>query len=252
MSIEYNVFVDWFNSIKAGSKISPHSLKDLQEAGFTVIPNLVESTDLAKITKSYDLVVKSAVSDDVRTGSSTTRINDFVNRGSDFDALYICPPLLEACCHIIGQPFKLSSFHARSLHPKSPAQKLHIDFKPNEKTFPLVGFIFMIDGFNKENGATRFVPGSHNWPIKPDELAVDALANYESQIQTACGQAGSLIIFNGSVWHGHLVNLTNKPRRSLQGAFIPRTVQSAIDFKTRMQADTLTRISDLAKYILAI
>jgi len=36
-----------------------------------------------------------------------------VDRGPLFDTLYLFPALLEACCHVIGRPFKLSSFHAR-------------------------------------------------------------------------------------------------------------------------------------------
>jgi hypothetical protein len=46
--------------------------------------------------------------------------------------------------------------------------------------------------------------------------------------------------------------LTDTPRRSIQGAYIPRDAQSAIDFKSRMRSVTLTRISPLAKYLLAI
>jgi ectoine hydroxylase-related dioxygenase (phytanoyl-CoA dioxygenase family) len=166
--------------------------------------------------------------------------------------LYIYQPLLEATAHIIGQPFKLSSLHARTLHPKSQAQGLHVDFKLNEERFPLVGFIFMVDEFRHDNGATGFVPSSHKWSKTPNELTNGALADYENQIKQACGATGSVIVFNGSVWHGHLANLTDLPRRSIQGAFIPREAQSAIDFKTRMRSDTLARISPLAKYLLAI
>jgi ectoine hydroxylase-related dioxygenase (phytanoyl-CoA dioxygenase family) len=243
---------DWFNLIKNGCELSTEFLKDLQEDGFVVIPDLVESGDLKQIAATYDFIVESALPDEIKIGSLTNRVNDFVNRGPDFDALYIYQPLLEAAAHIIGQPFKLSSLHARTLRPKSQADGLHVDFKPNEERFPLVSFIFMVDEFRHDNGATGFVPGSHKWSKTPNELTNDALANYENQIQRACGQAGSLIVFNGSVWHGHRANLTDLPRRSIQGAFIPREAQSAIDFKTHMSSETLTRISPLAKYLLAI
>ena len=243
---------DWFNLIKTGGELSTDTLKNLQDAGFVVIPGPFESIDLPQIVKTYDSVVASALPDDIRIGSSTTRVNDFVNQSPNFDALYIHQPLLEASSCIIGQPFKLSSLHARTLHPNSQAQGLHIDFKSNEQKFPLVGFIFMVDEFREDNGATRFVPGSHKWSSTPEELTNDALAYYENQIQTACGQAGSVIVFNGSVWHGHLANLTDAPRRSIQGAYIPRDAQSAVDFKSRIRPETLARISPLAKYLLAI
>jgi ectoine hydroxylase-related dioxygenase (phytanoyl-CoA dioxygenase family) len=61
---------------------------------------------------------------------------------------------------------------------------------------------FMLDEFRIENGATRFVPGSHLWPRVPDDLIEDPTADYEGQVW-ACGSAGSLVLYNGSVWHGH-------------------------------------------------
>jgi ectoine hydroxylase-related dioxygenase (phytanoyl-CoA dioxygenase family) len=110
----------------------------------------------------------------------------------------------------------------------------------------------MVDEFRRDNGATRFVPGSHKWSQIPNELTNERLADYENQARTACAQAGSLIIFNGSVWHGYSANKTDMPRRSLQGAFIPRDEQSGTDFRSRMRVETLARISPLAKYLLDI
>jgi hypothetical protein len=243
---------DWFRIINEGDELSQCALQELRDSGFVVIPGPVAPDKLAELATTYDSAVASAHSDDIGVGSTTTRVNDFVNRGAEFDELYIFQPLLKTCCHIIGQPFKLSSMHARTLHPNAPSQRLHVDFKPDEERFPLVSFIWMVDEFRNDNGATQFVPGSHNWSAIPHELTSDRLAEYENQTLTACGQAGSLIIFNGSVWHGHSANTTGAPRRSIQGAFIPRDAQAGTDFSTRMRPETLARISLLARYLLAL
>ena len=110
----------------------------------------------------------------------------------------------------------------------------------------------MVDDFRRDNGATRFVPGSHKWTAVPNELATACLADYENETVPACGQAGSMIVFNGSIWHGHSANTTGFPRRSLQGAYIPRDEQAGTDFQALMLPETLTRISPLAKYLLAV
>jgi hypothetical protein len=245
---------DWFSVICKSCELSAGTVQDLLDIGFVVIPGSVKSDAVTRLKTAYDSVFLSASPDDIRIGSTSTRVNDFVNRGeaAEFDWLYIYQPLLEACCRVIGQPFKLSSMHARTLHPNVPAQKLHRDFKPDEEEFPLVSFILMVDEFRTDNGATRFVPGSHKWSGNPNKLSNDALAEYEKQIQTACGQAGSMIIFNGSVWHGYSANMTNRPRRSIQGAFIPRDEQEATNFSSRMHPETLARISPLSKYLLAV
>jgi len=243
---------DWFSFISAESELSANAVQSLNDAGFVVVPGLIAPDRLARLSAAYDSAFATAGFDDVRAGKTSTRLNDFVNRGAEFDELYICSPLLKACCYSIGQPFKLSSMHGRTLHPNAQSQGLHIDFKRDEERFPLVSFIWMIDEFCNHNGATQFVAGSHNWSAVPHELTNDRLAEYENQIVTACGPAGSVIIFNGSVLHGHSANRTDAPRRSIQGAFIPRDAQAGTDFSTRMRSETLARISSPARYILAI
>jgi ectoine hydroxylase-related dioxygenase (phytanoyl-CoA dioxygenase family) len=136
---------------------------------------------------------------------------------------------------------------ARTLEPGTPAQALHVDVRRKADGWPLVGFIVMVDEFQPDNGATRFVPGSHLWPHAPDDLKDGA-----GDEVRACGPAGSVIIFHGSVWHGHSANRSSRRRRSVQGAFIPREARAAIDQASRMWPETFERIGDLAKYILNV
>ena len=132
-----------------------------------------------------------------------------------------------------------------------PAQELHVDVRRESPDWPLLGFILMIDEFRPENGATRFVPGSHRWSNNPEDVIPDPRSKHDDQV-FACGPPGSLIAFNGSTWHGHSENISSGPRRSLQGAFIPRTGHAATDFGARMQFATRTRLSELARYVLAL
>ena len=111
-------------------------------------------------------------------------------------------------------------------------------------------FIMMIDEFDAENGATRFVPGSHLQSDDPDTLPNRHDAHAEQVL--ACGPAGSLVIFNGSVWHSHTANRSARRRRSLQGHFVPRDAQASVDHAARMRPEVLQRIGARAKYVLAI
>ena len=81
--------------------LSADAGRELDEAGFTVIPGPVPAQNLAGLSAAYDAVVSTADPDDVKVGSSTTRVRDFVNRGPVFDRLYLHPPVLEACRRII-------------------------------------------------------------------------------------------------------------------------------------------------------
>jgi len=243
--------IDWFNTLARSHALPAEAIADLQERGFAIISGPVSSARMDAFRRAYAAVEASAAGDDLRIGSTTTRVSDFVNRGPDFDDLYVFPPLLEACCRVIGTPFKLSSFHARTLRPHSPNQTLHVDVRRDSADWPLLGFIMMVDHFGPDNGATRFVPGSHVWPDAPEDAIANLQADHDGQM-LACGAAGSLIIFNGSAWHGHTANTSAAPRRSLQGAFIPRDGRSSTDFGARMGPETRARLGPIAHYVLAL
>lgn len=240
---------DWFGTRFSGCELPSDRAQELDQHGFVVLTNLVPGWQAAHLARAYDAAVASAAKDDVRMGSTSTRVTDFVNRGAEFDDVYICPPLLGACCRIIGRPFKLSSFHARTVRPGAACPELHVDVRRHSADWPLVGFILMVDEFGPDNGATRFVPGSHCWPTAPEDVMADPRADHESQV-LACAPAGSLLIFHGSAWHGHSANTSARPRRSLQGAFIPRDGRAGTDFAMRMRPETRARLSPDARYVL--
>jgi ectoine hydroxylase-related dioxygenase (phytanoyl-CoA dioxygenase family) len=113
----------------------------------------------------------------------------------------------------------------------------------------LVGFILMVDEFRADNGATRFVPGSHRLLQGPGGRIGEGSDDPGGQV-AACGPAGSILIFDGSVWHGHGANRSAGRRRSIQGAPIPREARAAVDQAARIRPETSRRIGDLAKYVL--
>jgi hypothetical protein len=230
----------WFRSIAATPALSSAELHALREDGFVVTPGPVAATDLPALSRAYDVAVAGADPADVKTGSTTTRVADFVNRGAEFDGIYVHRPLLDACCRIIQQPFRLSTVLARTLRAGEAPESLHVDFAWDDG-WPMVGFIFMVDEFRPDT--TRFLPGSQGAREAPGTL---------DDSTPACGPAGSMIIYSGSVWHEHGPNETDTPRRSIQGAFIRRTEKPALDWRSRMDPETLTRISPLAKYLLGV
>ena len=231
----------WFESLAGSAALSQSELLALQEDGFVVTRGPVLATALPGLSGAYDSAFLQADRVDVKEGSTTTRVLDFVNRGPEFDGLYLHAPLLEACCKIIKEPFRLSNLVARTLNPGKVPKKLHVDFPNDDDGWPMVGFIFMIDSFRSENGATCFLPCSQGLTAAPDTF---------DGVVPACGPAGSMLIYNGSVWHEHGANLTDSPRRSVQGALIRRREKPATDWRTRMGPETLSRLGPLATYLL--
>ena len=239
----------WFGELARWS-LPSEAAQQLDEVGFVVIPSVFAPDVCARLSEAHDKAILTANPEDVSSRSST-RVNDFVNRGPEFDEIYIYPPLLAACCLVIGRPFKLSTMHARTLEPGTPAQSLHVDVKRGADGWPLCGFIFMVDEFNSENGATRFVPGSHRLSSARGNPMDDEPLSSERDV-FALGSAGSMIIFTGSVFHGHSANNSPKRRRSIQGAFIPRDARAAINQIEHIRPETLERIGGLARWVLNV
>jgi hypothetical protein len=238
----------WHSIIAAESQLSPIAAQALRESGFVVMPGPPVAGGIERLSAAYDCAVATADPADVRV-SSSTRVTDFVARGPDFDGIYVYPPLLAACCLVIGRPFKLSGTRMRTLEPGAAAEALHVDVKQHADGWPIVGFIMMVDAFDPDNGATRFVPGSHLQPREPSELLTTPTDVHHEQV-LACGPAGSIVIFNGSVWHSHTANRSTRRRRSLQGHFVPREARASVDHAARVRPDVLQRIGSRARYIL--
>ena len=121
----------------------------LEESGFLVLPWPFPVEQLDAVADACDAEVGAAVGDDIRVGSTSTRVMDFVNRGPLFDPLYVYPPLLDAAALTVGPTFKLSSLHARTLGPGRHA-RLHVDVEHDSTDWPLLGFIFMVDASRRQ------------------------------------------------------------------------------------------------------
>jgi hypothetical protein len=211
--------------MQSGSFEEP--LRSVQTNGFCVIDGCIPSSTMTALSTAYDRAVVNASLENTHQGRSSTRVNGLLHADPVFGSLYENEILHAVSRMVIDGPFKLSCLHARSLHPRCEMGEFHIDFRADEEPFPLVSFIYMIDEFTESNGATRFVAGSHhrkNGPTASDE------AKCREQSVPACGPPGSVIIFDGRVWHGHGANSNSVPRRSVQGSFIPAAETSATEF----------------------
>ncbi len=120
--------------MKASSDLPADAVSELLDRGFLVLRNVIADDRMARLSEAYNAAISSASEPDLRVGSTTTRVSDCVNRGEEFDSLYVHAPLLDACCRVIGKAFKLSSLVARTLRPHTPAQELHVDVPASPKT----------------------------------------------------------------------------------------------------------------------
>ena len=216
-------------------------MSELRQLGFMVTDGPFSINEIAKIAKDYDRSFAITPDAQIKRGRTSTRWGGLVAL-EPFYRIYSHPPLLSAASERIGGPMKLSSFFARTLLPNVAAEPPHQDVAPGADGYPLVGFIFMVDEFRFQNGATRFIAGSQNGPRpSADAVACDA-----------CGRAGSMLIFDGTTWHGHGANRTDTPRRSIQGAFIPQNHTAAFCWTEELSVAQVNGLPADARRLLSL
>lgn len=96
--------------------------------------------------------------------------------------------------------------------PGEPQQYIHRDTDSwptaaHSKTPLVVNALIALDEFTEQNGATRVVPHSWEWPKA--QRASDA------DIVRAVMSKGDVLLFRGDILHGGGANLTDTPRRGL-------------------------------------
>ncbi len=175
--------------------------------GFVIAERHLDRAVLDLVRHAHADCLATAATRDTRTSSSGGDTRVHLDR--DFPGLkqlHGDPLLRTVTIQIMQRPVALHYFLSRTLHPGASPQSLHMDCDPGAQT--LLGFIYMLDDFTAENGATRFIAGSHR-------------GGETSSATLAIAPAGSLIMYDRSVLHGYTANTSNAARRSIQGGFNP-------------------------------
>ena len=181
----------------------------LTDDGYVVVSGLMTAADVRAAAADLSRVLEAVPTGrNAFEGLSTQRVYALFAKTRTFDRAVVHPLVLEVLDQVLGH-YQLSAPVGIRIGPGERAQVLHRD----DAVYPLpqphppvvVNTMWPLDEFTSDNGATRFIPGSHRWEPGRRPGACDP-------VETAVMSPGSVMIYLGSLWHGGGANRTGRPR----------------------------------------
>jgi ectoine hydroxylase-related dioxygenase (phytanoyl-CoA dioxygenase family) len=189
-----------------------------------------------------------------RTEEHAHRLANLVDKGEVFRRAIVLPRMLELVRHVLGPEIKLSSLNARSADPHTDVgQPLHVDMAavPDEKGYWVCNAVWMLDDFTPENGATRMIPGSHNWHTRPQDVLEDPMAPHPAEVLLT-GSAGTIAVMNAHMWHGGTANRSASPRLAMHAFYCRRDKPQQQYQKQLLRPSVQAMLSPELREILAL
>jgi ectoine hydroxylase-related dioxygenase (phytanoyl-CoA dioxygenase family) len=224
-----------------------HHRHEIAEQGYTVLeaaiePDLVDELADTLLRLEHRLGVEPARNG--FEGHHTVRIYNLLVHDEVFQRVPVHPEVLPVVEAVLDQGCLISSLSSISIDPGERAQPIHADDQliPIPKPHPPVvcNTMWALTDFTEANGATRLVPGSHLRDHNPD---------YGSDYDSVAAEMpkGSVLVWNGSLWHGGGANRSNGRRVGIamnycagylrqqenQQLGIPRKVATGFDRRLR-------------------
>ena len=253
--------------------LSPEQLRQFDELGYVIIPNVFDADDLAEMRAEVDRLQKiegKFGGHEVHIEPGALRLSNLFNKSSAFDRCLKCAPTLAAAHHLMGE-IRVYSLNARAPGKGHGQQPLHSDApRAYQDDWRVVNTMVMLDDMTEDNGPTRVVPGSHKLvPInvpdinmneikkiemtKEDELIVpkDPQATHPKEVHLT-GKAGSIAVINGRIWHGGTRNETGAARRVLHLAICRRDIPQQLNEREHLTKDLFERAGPAERFLLDI
>jgi ectoine hydroxylase-related dioxygenase (phytanoyl-CoA dioxygenase family) len=229
--------------------LSEREREALDRDGYVVLPNLIDADWLTRLRTAFESECEKGGHAPVVKESGTRHVNDLVNRGAVFEGIYTQPRVLAAVYHVLRDEIRLGQIGGRDPMPGYGQQGLHADWTARAKgePFRIVTTISLLDDFTAENGATRVVPGTHHMLNPPPKSFANPSSRHPQQ-EVIVAQAGSVLVFNGHLWHSGTANRSNRSRRVVQCCFVGR---DELRF-SRIRVNSPDGLSPAARHLLAV
>jgi ectoine hydroxylase-related dioxygenase (phytanoyl-CoA dioxygenase family) len=189
-------------------------IERVKRDGFTIVESAFERSLADELNATLERLecehkIKPAMNG--FEGHKTVRIYNLLAHGAPFTLVPAHASVLPIVEGALDAGCLISSLSSIAIDPGEAAQPIHSDDQviPLDKPHRAIvcNSMWALTDFTEANGATRLVPGSHKKP-SPE---------YGGQYDTIPAEMkkGSVLVWDGSLWHGGGANKTDKRRMGI-------------------------------------
>ncbi|RFU24444.1 hypothetical protein B7463_g11891, partial [Scytalidium lignicola] len=223
----------------------------LKEEGWCVIPDLLDAEKLKEVNEKLwwardesERRGDKTYLDWLDPNASNVRIFYLPELHAIFREMLAHPTAIEMVKSVFGSNFLISNFTANIARPGSKSMGLHSDQSlmcPNPWLEPWnLNVIWCLSDLYFENGATVFIPRSHNWTT-----TADIPEEPEKLLQPFVAKAGSVVVMDGRLWHTSGANITKDVDRPLLFAsYNTPFLRPQVNWAAGLSAETKADLSD--------
>jgi ectoine hydroxylase-related dioxygenase (phytanoyl-CoA dioxygenase family) len=200
---------------RAGSDELTGHLARMQRDGFTVVEGVLDGDSVAALRDDLERLERELAAQPAANlfeGLRTVRIYNLLVHGALYQQVAAHEAILPIVEGVLDAGCLVSSLSSIAIGPGEAAQPLHADDQliplPKPHISIICNTMWALTDFTAENGATRVVPGSHRADRSPQPFGEPA----EAETRAAEMPAGSVLVFDGSIWHGGGANRTGERR----------------------------------------
>jgi len=189
------------------------TVAEVKAQGYSILEGFLKSDRLDEVRRELEPVFRMTGKRDTKgrgrhSGIQAVHVHNLFAKTRAVDDIATDEMLLMIIEGVLGLQFQMSVATAMCPEPGVDPQHLHQDdghYPLPRPHMPLIAnTLIALDDFTRENGATMVVPDSHTW-TKAVEL--------DTKVVYAEMPAGSLLVFDGALWHGGGGNTTTDRRR---------------------------------------
>ena len=189
-------------------------LEHIRAHGYAVVENAIEPELVEALNEALTRLERELDAKPARNGFEghrTVRIYNLLAHGAPFDRVPVHASVLPIVEGVLDEGCLVSSLSSIAIDPGEIAQPIHADDMviPLEKPHrPIVcNSMWALSDFTAANGATRLVPGTHR----------QGNPEYGGRYETVAAEMpkGSVLIWDGALWHGGGANETDRRRVGL-------------------------------------